>query len=103
MENIDGQVDGVLDNKEKNYQENREKHIQLRTKLFLYGNKNILKTWIAFLDSVDNSSNEDNHDWYDNECKYITKIWFTMKKGVSGKTVFTEYEIDNYFNPMRRS
>ena len=74
----------------------------MRTKLFLYGDKNVLKAWIAFLDSVDNSSNEDNHDWYEDECKYITKTLLSMKKDVSGDIVLTENEIDNYFNPMRR-
>ena len=99
---IDGHIDGVLDDKEKNYRKNKKKYLQLRTKLFLYGDKNVLKAWIAFLDSVDNSSNEDNHDWYEDECKYVTKTLLSMKKDVSGDTILTEKEVDKYFNPMKR-
>lgn len=99
---IDGHIDGILDNEDPSKCQQKKKLLQLRTKLFLYGNKSVLKAWVSFLKSVDRSASDNSGDWYEEECHYITQLLIAMKADVSGEKCLPKDEIDQYFNPMKR-
>lgn len=99
---IDGHIDGILDNEDPSKCQQKKKLLQLRTKLFLYGNKSVLKAWVSFVKSVDKSTSDNGEDWYEEECRYITQLLIAMKADVSGEKCLPKDEIDQYFNPMKR-
>lgn len=99
---IDGHIEGVLDDEDPFKRNQKKELLQLRTKLFLYGNKSVLKAWVSFLKSVDRSARDNSGDWYEEECHYITQLLIAMKTDVSGEKCLAKDEIDQYFNPMKR-